>query len=384
MNAARVTAVVLKEWREILRDRIYFLLAFFLPIVLMVVFGYGMTQEIDDIPFAVSDYDRTALSREYTHRFIESRYFDFKGHLRSVNQADTLLTGGDVQFVIVIPEGFQERLLGGQQTEVQTLMDGALTMPLRTIDGYVEAINSAATSELQIEYLTRKHAISPQRAQNILQPIKLEIRYLYNQELRDIWSVAPSLIMFNLMLSAPMLMALSVVREKEIGTIFNIYASTISRAEYLLGKLIPNVIVSYINGIILMLMAIYYFGAPFKGSTIFFLSALLVYVICASCMGLLISLWVKTQMAAIIVTIVSIFVIAMQFSGMMAPVSSMTGVNYFLAHSFPPKYFNDIVSATFLKGGGLMASWQELLVLFVFFVGFYIFAYLMFHKRGKT
>lgn len=384
MNSRRIIAITAKEWREILRDRVYFLLAFLLPAMLMIVFGYGLSQEVKNIPFVVLDYDHSRLSRQYAHRFIDSRYFDFKGYLRDLNQAEPLLTDGKVRLVIVIPDSFQQRLFNAETVSVQTLIDGVFTIPLRTIDGYVQAISAAASAELQVGYLSRRLGISHQRAQTLLQPIKLEVRYLFNQELRDIWSISSSLIMFILSLTAPLLLALSVVREKESGTIYTIYASTISRSEFLIGKLIPYAIVSFINAIVLLLLATLYFGAPLKGDLGFFLVATLIYVFCASSVGLLISLAVGTQLAAIMITTVITMIVAMQFSGMMTPVSSMTGVNYWLAQLFPPKYFNDVIAQTFLKGGGLSKSWPEITALMAFFLGYLGLAYRLFHKRTRA
>jgi len=380
----RALVVAQKEAREIVRDRIYAALAFLLPVVLMLVFGYGMTQEVQNIPFSIVDYDRSALSRDYAHRFIESRYFDFKGYQESVRAAEPLLLDGKVRAVIVLPEHFQERLSAGLPVDIQTLLDGTFTYRLRTVDGYVEAINSAVSAELQTEYLVRSAGLSAERARTLLQPLRVETRYLYNQELKDIWSIAPGLVMFVLTLTAPLLMALSVVREKESGTIYNIYASTISRAEYLLGKLLPNVIVSFINGTVLVLIAVWYFGAPLKGGVSFFLAAMFVYVVWASGFGLLISVMVRTQMAATMITVILVMVFVMQFSGMMIPVSSMTGANYVIAHALAPMYFNDVVTNTFLKGGGFGASWREFVALTVLMSSFLAFGYLLFHKRSTT
>lgn len=384
MKLKRAFVVAQKEAREIVRDRIYFALAFLLPVVLMLVFGYGMTQEVQNVPLAIVDYDRSAQSRDYAHRFIESRYFDFKGFADSVRAAEPLLADGDVRAVIVLPEHFQERLTAGLPVDVQTLLDGTFTYRLRTVDGYIQAINQAVSGELQSQYLMRRAGLSAERAQTILQPLRVETRYLYNQELQEIWSIAPGLVMFILTLTAPLLMALSVVREKESGTIYNIYASTITRAEYIGGKLLPNVIVSFINGTVLVLMAVWYFGAPFKGSIAFFFPAMFVYVIWACSVGLLISVMVRTQMAAILITVILVMVFVIQFSGMMIPVASMTGANYVIAHAVAPMHFNDVVTRTFLKGGGFAASWQEFATLVVFVLSFLVFGYLLFHKRSAT
>ena len=384
MKLRRVLVVAQKEAREILRDRIYFALAFLLPVVLMLVFGYGMTQEVQNVPIAIVDYDRSALSRDYAHRFIDSRYFEFRGYVDSVIAAEPLLLDGKVRAVIVLPEYFQERLMSGLPVDIQTLLDGTFTYRLRTVDGYVQAINSAASAEIQTQYLVRHAGVSSTRAQTLLQPLQIQTRYLYNQELKEIWSVAPALIMFILTLTSPLLMALSVVREKESGTIYNIYASTIRRNEYLAGKLLPNVVVSFINGIVLVLLTVLYFKAPLKGDVVFFLVAMLIYVIWATSVGLLISVIVNTQIAAILITVILAMVLVMQFSGMLIPVSSMTGANYLIAHGMAPMHFNDVVTQTFLKGGGLNASWRELAALIAFMFGFLLLGYLLFHKQSKT
>ena len=384
MTFRRVLVVAQKEAREIVRDRIYFALAFLLPVVLMLVFGYGMTQEVQDVPIAIVDHDRSPQSRDYAYRFIESRYFDFKGYVDSAEAAEPLLLDGDVRAVIVLPENFQERLASGLPADIQTLIDGTFTFRLRTVDGYIEAINQAFNHDVQIEHLVANVGLSSERAEILLQPLRVETRYLYNQELREIWSVAPSLVMFVLTLTSPLLMALSVVREKETGTIYNIYASTISRAEYLAGKLLPNAAVSFINGSVLVLMAVWYFGAPLKGSVLFFLGAMMVFVVWATSLGLLISVLVRTQMAATMVTVVLVMVFVMQFSGMMIPVSTMTGANYVIAHFVGSMYFNEIVTQTFLKGGGFVASWREFAALVVFMLSFLAFGYLLFHKRSAA
>lgn len=384
MNLQRVLVVAQKEAREIVRDRIYFALAFLLPVILMLVFGYGLTQEVENVPLAIVDHDRSAQSRDFAHRFIESRYFDFKGYVDSVDAAEPLLLDGDVRVVIVLPTHFQERLASGLPVDIQTLLDGTFTYRLRTVDGYVQAISQAISAELKTHYLVARAGLSSERAQTALQPLRVETRYLYNQELKEIWSIAPALVMFVLTLTSPLLMALSVVREKETGTIYNIYASTITRGEYLCGKLLPNVTVSFLNGTVLVAIAVWYFGAPLKGSVFFLLAAMVLYVIWANSLGLLISVMVRTQMAAILVTVILIMVFVMQYSGMMIPVSSMASTNYVIAHLIAPMYFNDVVTHTFLKGGGLAASWREFVALGAFAAVFIMLGYLLFRKRSAT
>ncbi|MFO1429707.1 MAG: ABC transporter permease [Candidatus Competibacteraceae bacterium] len=384
MNLKRLLAVAYKEWREILRDRIFFLLAFGLPIVLILVFGYGITPDVENVPLALVDYDHSTLSRDYAKRYTESRYFDFKGYLYSLKEADEWLTAGKIRVAIVIPEDFQKDLLAGRAVAIQTLVDGTNTGPARTIQGYVDGIDSAANGDLQVSYIARQLGIPSERAQAILQPIRMEIRYLYNQEVRTLWDIAPSLIMFILLLTAPLLTALSVVREKETGAIYNIYASTISGAEFLAGKLLPNILISFINAVILWLMVTFYFGAPFKGNLLFFFFATLFYVICTSSMGLLISLLVRTQIAALMISVVLGFIVGIQFSGMLTPIASLTASNYVIAHFFPAMYYNTVIQGTFLKGLGLANLWPEVMLFVAYSLGLLSLCYFLFHKRTKT
>ncbi|HSL02884.1 MAG TPA: ABC transporter permease, partial [Nitrospiraceae bacterium] len=154
MNLHRIAAVASKEWRETVRDRMFFILAFLLPILWMLVFGYGLVLDVEHIPFAMVDRDRSALSRDYLYRFSESRYFSFQGHLPSEKEADALLQSGKIRAAIIVPEKFEERLLAGHPVGIQTLIDG--TFPLRTdiTKGYVIAINSAFSEELLVDFFS--------------------------------------------------------------------------------------------------------------------------------------------------------------------------------------------------------------------------------------
>jgi len=384
MNFGRVLAVAHKEWHEILRDRIYFLLAFILPPLLMLVFCYGISQDVENVPFAVVDYDHSSMSRDYAHHYIVSRYFDYRGHLGGMQDADQLLANGNVGLVLVIPERFEEQLFSGQPAAIQALVDGTFPQRARTVQGYIEAINAIASGELQVVYVSKRLGVSTTRALQLLQPLRLEVRYLYNPELRSVWSVSASMMMFILIMTAPLLAALSVVREKETGSIYNIYASTIRRAEFILGKLLPNVLISFLNAMVLWLMAAWYFGAPFKGSIPFFLLATLLYVICTSSLGLLISMLVRTQQAALMIAVILSVIIALQFSGMLTPVALLTGPNWLLAHLLPAMYYQNVVLGAFLKGSGWAVLWPEALVLAVYSVAVLGVVVLLFRKRTRT
>ncbi|MGE5138381.1 MAG: ABC transporter permease, partial [Rudaea sp.] len=208
MNLRRIAAVASKEWRETIRDRMFVVLAFVLPIFWMVVLGYGLVLDVENIPFAAVDRDHSALSRNYLYRFIESRYFSFQGYVSSEKEADALLQSNKIRVAIIVQEKFEERLVAGQSVGIQTLIDG--TFPLRTdiVKGYVIAINNAFSEERVVDYFSRRSGIPVEQAEVQARPIRLEVRYLYNEEVRSTWSIVPALVMFALMVSSPLLTAL--------------------------------------------------------------------------------------------------------------------------------------------------------------------------------
>lgn len=384
MNLRRIAAVASKEWRETTRDRMFFLLAFLLPILWMVVFGYGLVLDVESIPFAVVDRDRSALSRDYLYHFFESRYFSFQGYLPSENEADVMLQSSKIRAAIIVPEKFGERLLDGQPVSIQTLIDG--TFPLRTdiTKGYVIAINSAFSEEQLVAYFSRRAGISRAQAEAQVRPIKLEVRYLYNEEVRSTWSIVPALVMFALMVSSPLLTALGIVREKETGSIYNIYSSTVTRIEFLAGKLLPYVLISSVNAVVLWIMATLWFGVPFKGDAPFFLLASLVFVLSSTGIGLLVSLLVRTQIAALIITIIVSMVPTILYSGLIVPVSSLSTGSQLQAHLFPGMYYTNIVRGAFLKGVGPEVLWVDVLTLALYAAVLQIIGYRLFTKRPRS
>lgn len=386
MNLVRVAALARKEWREIVRDRKLFGLAFVLPAMLMLVFAYGSGQSLEHVPLAVVDHDRTDTSRRFAERFGNTVYFDLAGYVDSEREAAARLARGDVRVVVVVPEEFERRLVAGRSAAVQTWIDGSFSnsTPPRTLQGYVEAITAAATAELQAGAVARRLGVSLDRALTLLNPIRVEVRYLYNPQLRTVWSVGPSMLMFILMFVAPLLMALGVVREKESGSILNVHSSTVTRAEFLVGKLLPNVAIGCANTVLLWLLAVGWFGAPFHGSLLLFAAAALLYVIATPGIGLVISLLVDSQTTAMIISVVVATLVGSQYSGMYIPVESLSGPGWLIAHVFPAMYFNDLVQGVFLKGMGAAELWRELCALALFAAAFPGLAWLLFHKRRRA
>ena len=384
MILSRIVAVASKEWREIVRDRLFFILAFVVPAALTILFGYGLSLDVENIPMAVVDHDHSALSREYANRFIGSRYFQFKGYADDERQLTDALSDSKMRAVIVIPPHFQQNLLAGRPAEVQTLMDGSFPFRALTTKAYVEAINASMNVDVVSDYLAKAAGIPLARARAMLQPVQLQVRYLYNQSVKSIWSLAPKLIMAIMMISPPFLTALGVVREKESGSIYNIYASTVQRSEFLIGKLAPYVLISTINVGLLWAIATLLFGAPFKGDYLFFALSSVLYVTCTTGIGLLVSVAVRTQVAAMMGTAILTVVPAVLYSGVLIPISSLSESASLIAHLLPGMYYTDIVMGSFLKGVSWSGLWVNVVVLALYAAGLFTLGFLLFHKRVKS
>lgn len=384
MNLRRVLAVASRERREIVRDRLFFTLAFVVPTALMIIFGFGLSLDVEHVPIVAVDYDGSPMSREYIYQYTNSRYFDFRGIVRDERGLVPLLTDNAVRAAIIIPEKFQENLLAGRPAAVQTLLDGAFPFRAQTIKGYIMGISSAYTAGLLADYLAEKKGLSREQAIQMLQPLKLEVRHLYNQGLESDWSMAPKFMVFLLMVCPPLLAALGVVREKETGAIYNIYSSTITKAEYLTGKLTPYVAVSALNIVALWVIAAKVFGAPFKGFHIFFLMASILYVTCTTGIGLMVSVLVETQVAATLVTFITTVIPATLYSGTLVPISSLDRGAQIVAHILPAMYYNDIVLGCFLKGVEPRLLWKDVTVLAFYATALFATGYCMFRKRPNT
>ncbi len=384
MNLTRVWAVTYKEWREILRDRLFFAMAFLLPLGIFLVLGYGISFDVEKIPFAVLDQDRSAMSRDFLHRFMDSRYFDYQGHVQTERELDPLLANSDIRFAIIIPPRFQEQLMAGQATSVQSLIDGVFPYRAEVSKGYVSAIIANFNAQSLAGYLQAKRGISREQAMAQVASLRLESRYLYNQALRSQWSISSGLMMLVLMVTPPFLTALGVVREKENGSIYNIYASTISRSEFIMGKFLPYLLISCLNTLILWWVVMNVFGTPFKGDPLFYYAASVIYVICTAGIGLVVSLLVKTQVAAVMLTMVISFVPAMLYSGLLVPIESMASATKIESHLFPTLYFLRITWGSFLKGLGFTELWFDVLALLVYAIILWLVGYLNFHKRPAT
>jgi len=343
-SLSRIWAYARREALEIKRDPIRLAFALLGPIVLMLAFGYGITFDIEDMSYAVLDHDRTAESRRYLENFSGSRYFKEQPPLSHHDELEDRLRKGQFTFAIEIPPGFARELKRERQPEVAIWLDGSMTFRAETAHGYILGIHQS--------YLEEQWRQGRIGGPILSLPVTVETRFLYNQDFKSVYAIVPGTIMMLLIWIPAMMTAAGVVREKEMGSITNFYATPVSGLEFLLGKQLPYILIALLNFAMLVLLAVFLFQVPVKGSWFALLFGTVLYVVATTGLGLLMSSFMKTQIAAIFGTAIATATPAVNFSGFFAPVASLTGGAQVFSQVFPSSYFQQICLGTFTKSLG--------------------------------
>ena len=370
-SPARVWAFARREAIELRHDTVRLLFAVFGPILLMIVFGYGISLDVNHLSYSVLDFDGTQASRTYADSFRGSQYYDEKAPLYDYAEMDRRLRNGELRFAVEIPSGFENDIARGNQPKVATYLDAAVPFRAETARGYVEATHGRYEAAVR----ESKGVAPPQ------QPAEINSRVLYNQAFKSVYAMVPGDIMLLLMLIPCMLTALSVVREKELGSIANFYAAPARKAEFLLGKQLPYVGVALIQFAAVTLLAIFLFQVPIKGSIAALLLGAVIYVLASTGFGLLISVFAATQTAAIFAAAIITILPATQFSGMFVPVSSLEGGAYLAGRIFPSTYFQAVSVGAFTKDLGFAALWPNIFALAVIALVYFVISVALLKKQ---
>lgn len=371
-SLARMWAFARRETMEILRDRLRLTFAFMGPIILMLTFGYGISFDVTDLPYAVLDLDQTAESRTLLEAFSGSRYFEEHTAADSTNELDARLRDGEIAIAIEIPPDFGKNLLRGDQPEVRIAIDAAMPFRAETTRGYLIGL-AQSYMEDQIER-TYGEVIDTSAA-------SIETRFRYNQAFKSVVAMVPSVIMLMLVLIPSMMAAMGVVREKETGSIANFRSTPVTRAEFLLGKQLPYVGIAMISFATLLLVAYGIFNVPVKGSALALLVGTLLYVLATTGFGVLVSAFTKTQVAATFAAAIIAIIPAVNFSGLLVPVSSLSGSGRLIGLSFPSGWYQQISVGTFTKDLGFSELWQNHLALAGFAILFIALSILALNKQ---
>jgi ribosome-dependent ATPase len=375
-DPGRLWAYARRETMELLRDPIRLGFAFVGPVILMLAFGYGITFDVENLKYAAFDQDQTPESRRLLENFSGSRYFSEQRPISSAAEMEQRLRSGELAVAVEIPSGFGRDLASLHPPEVAVWIDGAMPFRGETAKGYVTGLGLRYAQDLVVERL------GPNAVSNVyLGGLHLEDRFRYNQGFKSVFAMVPSVIVMMLILIPAIMASIAVVLEKETGSIANFRSTPITKFEFLLGKAFPYVVVGMLTFTLLLLMSFFVFHVPVKGSFAALALGTLLYVFSTCGFGQLVSTFTQTQVAAVFATTVLSVIPTVNFSGLLVPVSSLTGMGRFIGLMFPAAWFQPITVGTFTKSLGFSALWLNTLVLAAFVLIYLIAAQILLRKQ---
>ena len=351
----KALSVARKEVRQIVRDRRTLTILLFVPAFFLLVYGYALNWDIRHIGLAVDDRDRSAASRSLISSFVNSGYFDLVANVRTSADVSRLMDRGDARAVLVIPAGLSRDLEAGQVVPVQLLLDGDNANTATTVMGYALTI-------LQNESMRYRLVAGAVSAP----PLIAEPRVWYNPQLRSALFLVPGLIAYIVMITAVISTALSIVREKERGTMEQVRMAPLDPASFVVGKTIPYFLISLASAAGIVVVAMVMFGLPMRGSWLLLLFTTSLFLVGALGLGLLISSVAETQQVAFQVALLVSFMPTLMLSGFIFPIASMPAFLQGVTYVVPARYFLIALRGIVLKGVGLPVIWQQLVALAVY------------------
>ncbi len=343
-SPARMFSYTRREVLELQHDPVRGTMALLGSIILMFVMGYGISMDVENLSFAVLDRDQTTLSQNYALNLSGSRYFVERPPIRDYNELDRRMRNGELSLAIEIPPGFARDVKRGVPVQIGAWIDGAMPSRAETVQGYVQAMHRGWLIDVA------KHQLGQDDISSVA---AIETRFRYNPDVKSLQAMVPATIPILLLMIPAMLTALSVVREKELGSIINLYVTPVTRSEFLIGKQLPYVLLAMVNFLLMALLAVTVFAVPVKGSFPTLTLAAFIFVLFSTGFGLFASTFTRSQIAAIFVTMVGTLLPAIQFSGLLNPVSSLEGAGKFIGLIYPAGYFLTISRGVFSKALGL-------------------------------
>jgi ribosome-dependent ATPase len=351
----RLFSYTRREALELRRDPIRGSMALLGSLLLLFIIGYGISLDVENLTYAVLDRDQTTTSQAYALNLAGSRYFIEQAPLRDYDELDRRMRSGEISLAVEIPANFGRDLKRGGVPQIGIWLDGAMPMRAETIKGYVMGLHAGYLQELARQDSASTRSSLP----------TLEVRYRYNPDVESLNAMVPAVIPLLLMLIPAMLTALGVVREKELGSIINLYVTPVTRLEFLLGKQLPYIALGMLNFVLLVIAAVWVFDVPLKGSLLALLTGGLLYISCATAMGLLMSTFTRSQIAAVFGTAIVTLIPAIQFSGLIYPVASLEGFGALVGQIYPTSHFLIISRGVFSKALGFTELYSYFMALLI-------------------
>lgn len=370
----RLLAYARRESRELLRDPIRMAFAFIGSALLMMILGYGITLDVEDLSFAVLDQDQSPESQDYITAVSGSRYFVEQPPISTMVELEQRMVSGELSLALSFPPGFGKDLKSGRPTEIAVWIDGAMPFRGETILGYIQGLHLSYFEDL----ILRTYGTAP-----TLSLVSIKTRYRYNQEFRSLDAMVPAVIPILLIFIPAILMALGIVREKELGSITNLYVTPVTRLEFLLGKQLPYIGFSMVSYASLVLLAVFLFDVPIKGGVLTLTLGALLFVTATTGLGQVISAFASTQIAALAATAIITILPTVQFSGVTEPVSALEGVAALIGQFWPATWFLEISRGVFTKGLTFGDLQHAFLILAAFIPVLTFLSVVLLRKQGR-
>ncbi|MDX1700792.1 MAG: ABC transporter permease [Melioribacteraceae bacterium] len=375
---SRTKAIAKKEFKHLLRDKRFLFVIIFLPIFLLVIFGYAVNFDVQNIKLSVLDKDKSKNSREFINSISSSSYFSVTSYLKSDKEVKDVLDRKKAQAVLVIPKDFSEKIEKNKETaDVQFLIDGVDGNAATIIKSYIEIGSLKFNRSLQERLITKL-------GQNINQPLNLEAIFWFNPDLQTTKFLIPGLIAMILIITAVISVSLSLVREKEFGTIEQINVSSVHSIELLVGKSLPYILLSLIDAVLILLVGYLVFGVIVKGSYSLLFITSLIYIVASTALGIFISVIANSQQVAFLLATFSTLLPSIILSGFIFPIESMPYLIQILTNISPAKFYIVILRSIIIKGVGLSSFWDQLVYLLIFAFLFLTIAVNIYRKKTDT
>jgi ABC-2 type transport system permease protein len=355
----RIKAIAKKEIRQLKRDIRMMMVLFFFPILLLVIFGYAVNFDVHHVKVAIYDRDKSSLSRDFINQIISNDYFDLVAVLSNNNQIKDYLNNQKAQCIIIFPENMSRDLYSKKNVKIQYLVDGVNANSATIIRNYLNLATINYSQHFNYEFLAV-------RGRAAYVPIDLRTVFLFNPELKSTIFLIPGLIVMILIITAVVSITLSIVKEKELGTIEQLNVSPLSAFELIIGKTIPNAMISLIIASIILIAGYFLFGITVRGSMLLLFITTLLYIISCLSIGILVSTISDSQQVAFQIAALISMLPSMILSGFIFPIESMPVVIQILTNITPAKFFMVILRDILIKGVGLESFWPQLIYLTLF------------------
>jgi ABC-2 type transport system permease protein len=355
-------AIARKEFIQIRRDKAIIYMVFIFPLMMLILYGFGIRYDVKSVPMAIFDQDGTQTSRQYIERFERSPYFTVQRYARSYSELESGINRGTTRIGIVIPPNFSERLSSNREAVVQLLVDGADNNTATIALSYASAISRTYSTGIVMQQLE-----AVLRNMNLPVPaVSAEPRIWFNPDLESVQFIVPGIIAVIMMIVGTVLTAVTIVKEKEQGTIEQIVSSPVKKYELMIGKTVPYAVLAYLDFLIIVVASYLMFGIHIKGSIPLLLVTAFFYLIGVLGIGILVSTVTQTQISAMFAAIMASMLPAILLSGFIFPIRQMPAALQALTIVVPARYFIEILRDIYLKGLGLESFWRETLYIMVF------------------